>query len=102
MPNVHTFESTGEAYDASQCDDAIRDGDVLVVASEGVIGFLAAAWPIAIVFPDDDPGEFHSLTPENAGVTVIHGTDYAESVKLCRDTAHSDADITGNTHWRDA
>ncbi|MFK0106464.1 hypothetical protein [Streptomyces sp. NPDC091217] len=58
-PTVFRFDSTREAYDATQCRDDIRDGDVLVVESEKVIGFLDAAWPIAIT---EAHGEFHRLT----------------------------------------
>ena len=45
---VHTFASSGEAYDASQTDDAIKDGDVLHVPSEGSAAVLLAAWPTAV------------------------------------------------------
>ncbi|MFI5799085.1 hypothetical protein [Streptomyces sp. NPDC051677] len=57
-PAVHRFGSTSEAYDATQCRDDIRDGDVLVVESERVVGFLDAAWPVAIT---EAHGEFHGL-----------------------------------------
>lgn len=56
-PKVHTFDSTGEAYDRSQCDDAIKHGDVLHVPSERVVGILYQAWPIALT---QARGEFHS------------------------------------------
>ncbi|MGW4048854.1 hypothetical protein [Streptomyces sp. NPDC004721] len=57
-PAVHRFDSTWEAYNASQCRDDIRDGDVLVVEPEGVVGFLDAAWPAAITKAH---GQFHGL-----------------------------------------
>ncbi|MFD5763615.1 hypothetical protein ACFWIZ_53015 [Streptomyces sp. NPDC127044] len=58
-PAVHRFAGTSaEAYDATQCRDDIRDGDVLVVEAEGVVGFLDAAWPVAITKAH---GEFHGL-----------------------------------------
>jgi hypothetical protein len=44
---AHLFESTGEAYDATQCDDDVKTGDVLIIASEKVIG-IAYTWPIAV------------------------------------------------------
>ncbi len=44
---VHFFDSTGEAYDACQCDDTINTGDVLVIESEQVVG-VAHTWPVAI------------------------------------------------------
>ncbi len=58
-PKVHTFESTGEAYDASQCDDNIVDGDVLAIPGERVVGFLYEAWPVAVTV---DVGVFHTAT----------------------------------------
>lgn len=59
LPRVHRFDgTTAGAYDATQCRDDIRDGDVLVVKAEGVVGFLAAAWPVAIT---EARGEFHGL-----------------------------------------
>ncbi len=67
-PAVHTFNSTGEAYNRSQYDDSIKDGDVLHVPSEGVTGFLQDAWPIAL-HHNGSPGEFHGLN-SNAGEDV--------------------------------
>jgi hypothetical protein len=52
---VHQFESSGEAYDATQCDESIKNGDVLVIASEGVIG-IADTWPVAVTIAK---GELH-------------------------------------------
>lgn len=52
---IHEFETTGEAYDACQCDETIRDGDVLLIKSEGVVG-LAHAWPCAVTV---ETGELH-------------------------------------------
>lgn len=70
---THYFDSTGEAYDASQTDYyrfagdgglhriEVHDGDLLVVPSEGVYGFLYQAWPVAV---SSKHGEFHGLTSE--------------------------------------
>jgi hypothetical protein len=69
---IHRFDSTGEAYDESQCDDAIHDGDVLVVASEGVVGILVKAWPIAIT---EASGAFHTVKP-GATFTSFVGDNY--------------------------
>lgn len=69
---VHTFEDTREAYDASQCgylvyksdsdvvgeEVTVEDGDVLHVPSEGVVGFLLGAWPVAAT---QIIGEFHAM-----------------------------------------
>jgi hypothetical protein len=55
----HVFHSSGEAYDASQTSDAVRDGDVLLVPSEGRAAVLVGAWPVAV--GTGDPGAFHAL-----------------------------------------
>lgn len=55
---AHEFESTGDGYDQTQCDDDIHDGDVLWVQSERVAGFLHEAWPIAV---GENHGEFHAV-----------------------------------------
>jgi len=44
---AHVFRSTREAYDATQSSEDVRAGDLLIVASEKVIG-VAYAWPFAI------------------------------------------------------
>lgn len=46
-PKVWTFYSTGEAYAACQWREDIRDGDVLVVEQEKVVG-IAETWPFAL------------------------------------------------------
>ncbi|MFJ1529701.1 hypothetical protein ACIOFV_14950 [Streptomyces mirabilis] len=76
LPKVHRFSDTSEAYDASQCSEAIRDGDVLVVESERVVGFLDEAWPVAIT---EAHGEFHGL---KIPAREIKGGRYAASADL--------------------
>lgn len=60
-PNVHAFESTRDAYDAVNSDESIRDGDVLVVARESVVGIAVSAWPTAIT---PEHGAFHTLAAD--------------------------------------
>lgn len=60
-PQVHTFTSSGEAYDASQTHEEIKDGDVLSVPSERVVGVLIEAWPTAV---GEEHGAFHTLSDE--------------------------------------
>ncbi len=49
MPLAHIFNTTREAYDASQCDDNIKDGDILIALKENVVGFLFdIAYPVAL------------------------------------------------------
>ncbi|MHA4819343.1 hypothetical protein ACXZ65_33895 [Streptomyces aculeolatus] len=55
---THRFASTGEAYDDTQCREDIRDGDVLIVEAEQVVGILVRAWPAAITA---ERGELHRV-----------------------------------------
>jgi hypothetical protein len=75
MRSVHYFESTGDAYDATQCDDKIADGDTLVVLRERVVG-VADTWPIAIT------GEHGNLHRIKAGSS---DTQFLESANLYHD-----------------
>jgi hypothetical protein len=57
-PQIHSFESTSEAYDECHWNDDIADGDVLHVPSETVVGILVGAWPTAVT---EANGSFHTL-----------------------------------------
>jgi len=59
--NIHWFADTGEAYDATQCDESVHQGDILVIPSEQVVG-VAYTWPIAVTF---EHGNLHTLLPGN-------------------------------------
>ena len=77
MVQVHRFETSGDAYDASQTRDDIRDGDVLVV------GIMVAAWPTAVT---QKLGAFHELASdaEWSSLAAWAGEkprDYGPSVK---------------------
>ena len=80
-PRVHSFGDTREAYDASMCDSEIRDGDVLVIASEKVVGFLNKAWPVALTVGH---GELHTL---NVPVGELDEGRYAASARLAAEEA---------------
>lgn len=90
-PIVHTFDSTRAAYDASQCDDSIADGDVLHVPSEGVTGFLYKAWPIALTVKH---GAFH-LFAETPDYACVNGDsmDYRASVALAQSLMERSANV---------
>ena len=74
-PQVHTFEDTQDAYDSSQSEDNIHDGDVLVTPKS--IAILTQAWPIVVT---GEQGEFHTLKSEytwetlNNGILEVSGT----------------------------
>lgn len=63
QPTVHRFSDTGTAYDATQTDDKIRHGDVVLIKSAHVVGVLLLAWPTAVTV---DHGELHGF---KAGTT---------------------------------
>lgn len=84
MPSIHTFESTGDAYDTSQCCDQIKDGDVLYVPSENAIAILCKAWPVALTEAQRGK-EFHRF--ENGADGWAEFPDYqgyAASVALAQ------------------
>ena len=66
---VHEFYDSGTAYDETQTDDNIKDGDVLAVSSENVVGFLHEAWPLAVTV---EPGEFHRLKVDKESFLAEH------------------------------
>ncbi|KZM75782.1 hypothetical protein [Nocardia terpenica] len=75
MSNVHVFGSTGEAYDHSQFREDIKSGDILLVPSEGVAGWLEQAWPIAAT---DQVGEFHTMTEGESIAADVYGPKAVE------------------------
>lgn len=82
MPAIHVFPTSGDAYDMSQCDDRIANGDVLWVPSEtaagqsGAVAVLMSAWPIAVNagYVTDTTGSFNSpmagTTPDDVAVSM--------------------------------
>ncbi|MET7631816.1 hypothetical protein ABZS53_15370 [Streptomyces sp. NPDC005499] len=74
-PAVHTFDDTVEAYDATQCREDIRDGDVLVIESESVVG-IAWTWPFALT---EAFGELHIL---NADPRTYEDGKFAASIPV--------------------
>jgi hypothetical protein len=76
MIKTHRFDSTGDAYDASQTDESISNGDVLVVESERVVGVLVDAWPVAV-------------TPERRRVPHVRARRRRQRVRRERARAHA-------------
>ncbi|WP_371099294.1 hypothetical protein [Streptomyces sanglieri] len=81
-PAVHRFDDTTAAYNASQCYDEIKDGDVLVVAGERAIAVLMGAYPVALTILN---GQFHDGLEESAR-TIREGR-YAASVDVAEEIA---------------
>lgn len=85
---IHTYPSTGQAYNDSQVNPKVKDGDVLSVPSEGVHGFLYQAWPVASAHPGR-PGAFHTANFD--GLLKDH-PQYAQAHSLAKSLRH----ITGS------
>ena len=72
MYRVHHFDSSQDAYDAALDGRSVRENDVLVVSTEGVVG-LASTHPIAVTVA---AGALHALTPmtrEEVLAELVHG-----------------------------
>lgn len=84
----HAFATTGNAYDASQCDEAIRTGDTLVVLAEQVVA-IAMTWPFAVTA---EAGKLHALSAPKPGETLadlarslhVRAADFKHAVTLAR------------------
>lgn len=116
---VHLFDSTFQAFHWTEVtfhpetQEPIEDGDVLVVASEGIIGFSLKSFAVAVVYPGWDrelkgawngesprpsPGYFHLMAASDREDAAVN--KYTKSIQKAIEVAESDADITGNEHWR--
>lgn len=96
-PKVHRFPgfTSGSVYDLTQCDETIKDGDVLVVPANaaethgGLVGILVEAWPMVVhgvnVCPDHTNHEFHAA--DHLGDFLDHAPQYRASVELAQETA---------------
>ncbi|ODU67708.1 MAG: hypothetical protein ABT11_19175 [Novosphingobium sp. SCN 66-18] len=84
----HAFASTGNAYDAVQCDEVISTGDTLVVLAEEVIG-IAMAWPFAVT---QAHGNLHALSAPREGETLavlarslhVSAADFEHAAEIAR------------------
>lgn len=67
MTNVWIFTTgTSPAYDETQTNSDIQDGDVLIVPDEGVVGIMFYAWPTALTA---ESGAFHTFV-ENRDIEL--------------------------------
>ena len=77
MIKTWRFEDTGEAYDACQCNDDMKDGDTVV----GIVG----TWPVAVTKIN---GNLHSFSDPSkaqseAGTSPFIGV--LEAIKVADD-----------------
>ena len=94
---AHVFDDSGEAYNATQCSDAIRRGDVLVIEDEGVVG-LANAWPLAVTA---EAGEFHLIDDKPGSVQSVLGDAGITAEQVRGATAVAEALGYPLAHWVD-
>lgn len=91
-PVVHTLAmSTGAAYNRTQTDDEIYDGDVLYILDPKlgiIVGFMNSAWPVAL-YCSTSPGELHTLKT-GSDVSEIEGGRYAATAALAKKWAEAD------------
>lgn len=83
---AHIFDSTGEAYDATQCDQNIKNGDVFLIPSEKVVG-VAYTWPFAVSkehgklhYPMEDIVEFSKSFRKEEEANIVSGIENAKKV----------------------
>ena len=94
---IHIFDSTGDAYDACQCDENVTRGDILYIPSENVVG-LADTWPVAIT---KEYGQLHTasaageLTGDAAILATLKYLTDAHQVEKRKRLAL--VDVTGET-----
>lgn len=53
---THYFDSSGDAYDETQCSDEIKNGDLLVIKAERIVA-IADTWPFAVT---KEHGKLHA------------------------------------------
>ena len=84
----HVFASTGNAYDATQCDEAIKAGGTLIILAEQVIA-IAMTWPFAVT---ETGGKLHALSTPRPGESLaevasalnVTEADFLHAVDLAR------------------
>jgi hypothetical protein len=79
---IHEFNTTSYAYDQTQVDDDIHDGDVIIAKGESAIAILDRAWPFAITAAH---GEFHGPPVQSAH--LISDGRFVESLAIAMDKA---------------
>lgn len=80
MNQVHVFNelSTGDAYDETQVNDDIKDGDIIVCNGGKSVAILVEAWPTSV---KGEQGEFHGMKDDVSWETLYDGK-YAEAYKI--------------------
>jgi hypothetical protein len=83
MPQIHEFYDSGEAYDASQTQEEIKNGDILVSPED--IAILFQAWPVSI--NDIVPHEikFHGWVRGKGWIDNPEAAPYLQSYLIAKE-----------------
>lgn len=75
-----------DLYDRSQCDDHIKDGDVLVSELTRSTALLFKAWPVLVAGEHQADKPLHDLSPDTTWqkVSEAEGVDYAYAAKIAK------------------
>lgn len=79
---VHVYNTTRYAYDETQTNEDIHDGDVIVAEDERAVAILDQAWPFAVTV---EHGEFHG--PPVRSAHLVRDGDFAASLAVALDEA---------------
>ncbi|MEU7092975.1 hypothetical protein [Kitasatospora aureofaciens] len=78
MPNTHFFDSSETMRAGLERRSDIRDGDVLVIPSEGVIAVLVQDWPASVTEERGDLNLPHGpIDPDRYGPGLARATELA-------------------------
>lgn len=93
---IHIFKNktSGDVYDYTQTHDNIKNGDVLVVVDEELVGVMIEAWPVAWNSSTEGRGAFHSPDPkhdwENSPL-ILGGTfNYLPAIQVAQSVMFND------------
>lgn len=71
---IHFFSDTGEAYDACQCDENVKNGDTLIC---GNVVALAYTWPVSVTAAY---GHLHTMADGKDPATLMDLGDSSKPV----------------------
>lgn len=80
----------GSVYDWTQCEEAVRDGDVFLFANGTRAGILIGCWPTIVV---GNAGKLHTLAAPHRWSTY-EGGKYAQAAAVARKLARPVSPLT--------
>lgn len=91
--NIWHFRDTGTAYDASQCNERIKGGDLLVTPTS--VGVLYKAWPVWV---KGEVGAFHTV--KDGTLADLDDGTYLANYMQAMETPFSTEEQAGRyEHW---